>query len=471
MSNPTEHEIACGLDDRIEAAITDGIRRGQMETTRRSKLRRRRFTGVIFTVVLLFTCMFTIKVSPVFAAMVRDIPGLEKFVDLINNTSDKGIQLALDNDFIQPIGVSDEHEGMKFTVQGIIADDSRMVVFYDIQLPDKNSSVQLEDVSLTDTTGKKILASLSYNNLEEQKQPDVREFGTQRGTIVVEITQGKSLPSAILFKVVLIKSPLSNLDKVKRDMFAGNGETLITKDNDGGTEFNVTIPIDREKFEGLQKEYVIGETIQIEGQSITFVKAVVSPLRVSLYMDYDNDNSKQIFGSGDMQLIDDQGTVWRGISGSMGPLRQILNFESPYFKAPKSLTIEGSWFRALNKDQMSVIIDTEKGQLLKAPDEKLDLQGIEIIDKYLQLDFALKGLDPTDNMAYSLFEGEFADSDGNMHQRENLKESTTSRFSESGPVEQHNIQYMNNKIYKQPLTFKIFNYPAYIRNPYKIRIK
>ncbi|WP_420848749.1 DUF4179 domain-containing protein [Paenibacillus antarcticus] len=471
MSNPTEHEIACGLDDRIEAAITDGIRRGQMETTRRSKQRRRRFTGVILTTVLLFICMFTIKVSPVFAAMVREIPGLNKFVDLINTTSDKGIRLALDNDFIQPIGVSDEHEGMKFTVQGIIADDSRMVVFYDIQLTDKDTSVDLEDVSLTNISGKKILASLSYNNVEEQKQPDVQEIGIQRGTIVVDVTQGKSLPSAVLFKVVLIKSPISNSDHVKRELFAGDGEGLTTKDNEGGTEFKVTIPIDREKFEGLQKEYVIGETIQIEEQSITFIKAIISPLRVSLYVDYDNNNSKQIFGPGDMQLIDDQGTVWKGISGSMGPLRQVLNFESPYFKSPKSLTIEGSWFRALSKDQMSVIIDTEKGQLLMAPDKKLDLQGIEMIDKYLQLDFVLKGLDPTDNMAYSLFEGEFTDADGNMHQRENLKESTTSRFSESGPVEQHNIQYMDNRIYKQPLTFKIFNYPGYIRDPYKIRIK
>ncbi|MEC0089670.1 DUF4179 domain-containing protein [Paenibacillus macquariensis] len=474
MSNPTEYEIACGLDDRIEAAITDGIRRGQMETTRRSKQRRRRFTGVILTTVLLFTCMFTIKVSPVFAAMVREIPGLNKFVDLINNnTSDKGIQLALDNDFIQPVGVSDEHNGMKFTVQGIIADDSRMVVFYDIQLPDKDSSVELDDVSLTDTSGKKILASLSYNNSDERKQEDIREFGIQRGTIVVEITQGKSLPSAVLLKVVFKKSPLSNLDNVKRDMFAGDGENLITKDNDRGTEFNVTIPIDREKFEGLQKEYIIGETIQIEGQSITFDKAVVSPLRISLYVDYDKENSKQIFGPGDIQLIDDQGTAWKSISGSMGSLkdRQILNFESPYFKVPKTLTIEGSWFRALNKDQMSVIIDTEKGQLLKTPDEKLDLQGIEIIDKYLQLDFSLKGLDPADYMGYSLFEGEFTDADGNKHQRENLKESTTSRFSDSGPIEQHNLQYMDNKTYKQPLTFTIFNYPAYIRERYKIRIK
>jgi len=474
MSNPTEHEIACGLDDRIEAAITDGIRRGQIETARRSKQRRRRFTGVILTTVLLFICMFTIKVSPVFAAMVREIPGLNKFVDLINNTSDKGIQLVLDNDFIQPIGVSDEHEGMKFTVQGIIADDSRMVVFYDIQLPDKDSSVELEDVSLTDTTGKKILASLSYNNSDERKQEDIREFGIQRGTIVVEITQGKSLPSAVLLKVVLKKSPLSNLDNVKRDMFAGDGENLITKDNDGGTEFNVTIPIDREKFEGLQKEYVIGETIQIEGQSITFDKAVVSPLRISLYVDYDKENSKQIFGPGDIQLIDDQGTAWKSISGSMGSLkdRQILNFESPYFKAPKSLTIEGSWFRALDKDQMSVIIDTEKGQLLKVPDEKLDLQRIEIIDKYLQLNFSLKGLDPADYMGYSLFEGEFTDADGNIHQKGNREEtSTTGYFSGSSTEEQNNMQYIENDSYKQPLTFTIFNYPAYIRSPYKIRIK
>mgnify|MGYP001286530293 CR=1 FL=1 len=471
MSNPTEQNMDGELDDRIEAAITDGIRRGQMETTRRSKQRRRRFTGVIFTTVLLFTCMFTIKVSPVFAAMVRDIPGLEKFVDLINNTSDKGIQLALDNDFIQPIGVSDEHEGMKFTVQGIIADDSRMVVFYDIQLPDKNTFVQIERVSLYDGSGKEILSSSSYTTYSEEMKKVIRESGIQRETMVFEIREGKSLPSEVQLEVMLKKSELLDSSSAPKEMIAGEAENIGAKDEVRGTEFKVTIPIDRARFAGLQQEYIIGESIQIEGQSITFSKAIVSPLRISLYMDYDANNSKQIFGPGDIQFVDDEGAVWKTISGSSLKDHPVYHFESPYFKYPKSLTIEGSWFRALDKNKMSVIVDTEKGQLLQAPDGKLNLQGIKTTDKYLKLDFALRNLDSADNMGYSLFEGEFTDADGNIHQKGHREETSTTGFDLSSTVEQHNLQYIDNKTYKQPLTFKIFNYPAYIRNPYKIRIK
>lgn len=93
MNNPSDQVMDAGISDRIEAAIAAGIRQGQTEIKRRRKQFRRRIGGTITLILLLFTCIFTIRVSPVFAAMVREIPGLEKFVDLINTSHDKGIKL------------------------------------------------------------------------------------------------------------------------------------------------------------------------------------------------------------------------------------------------------------------------------------------------------------------------------------------------------------------------------------------
>ncbi|AOZ91295.1 DUF5643 domain-containing protein [Paenibacillus crassostreae] len=239
------------------------------------------------------------------------------------------------------------------------------------------------------------------------------------------------------------------------------------------SEFNLTIPVDHERFAELQSEYIIGETIQVEGQSISFTKAIVSPLRISLYVDYDEDNSKQIFGPGDIHLVDDKGTVWRNISGSLGPGRdhQVYHFESPYFEKPKSLMIEGSWFRALDKNQLSVMIDTEKGQLLKSPDVKLNLSKISNFDKYMKLDFALSGLDAKDNMMYFLFEGEFTDGDGNHYKTADLHNIVGGYMDGSEPKSQHSLFYVDKLAYKQPLTLTIYDYPTYIHQDYTVRIK
>ena len=473
MHNPTEQEMDDKLVDRIKVAITEGIRQGQTKMAYRKKQRRRRFAGAIAASILLFSCLFTIKVSPVFAAIVGDIPGLQKFVDMINNTSDQGIKLAIDHDFIQPVGVSDEHEGMKFTVQGIIADDSRMIVFYDIQLPDNDYPVRLEGFSLSDTTGKKLQTSIQYNDSWEAEE-DFQEAGIQRGTAEFELAQGLSFPSEVVLKVLLTNSEFSNRSNVTKDMIVGIEEIPVTGLGDVvGTEFKVNIPIDQEKFAALRHEYMLGETIQIEGQNVTFSKAVVSPLRVSLYIDYDEHNSKQVFGPGDIQLVDDEGTVWRNISGSMGVGRNhpVYHFESPYFKEPKSLTIEGSWFRALDKNQMSVIIDTEKGELLQAPDGKINLYKMTNLKNAMKLDFSLSILESEDNMMYNLFENEFTDANGKQYPTADLEEIISGYVDGRRPREQHSLYYIEKDAYAQPLTLTVYDYPAYIREAYKLRIK
>jgi hypothetical protein len=471
MYNADNQEIDPALAERLEAAIAAGIRQGRTELLQKRNRYRRRMAGAVAACLLVFACFFTIWVSPAFAAIVRDIPGLEKFVDLISRQSDKGLQLAVDNDFIQPVGVSDEHDGMKFTVEGIIADDSRMVVFYDIHMPDKNSSVQIDRPGLSDAAGKELPSSIGFDYPDEAKQ-DIRMTGIQRGTADFQLSRGASLPGEVVLSVKLKKSGLPDASAAPKELVAGSeGSIGALPVDDGGIDFKVKIPIDRTRFAGLQKEYTLGQTIRVEGQAVTFAKAVVSPLRVSLYMDYDESNTKQIFGPGDIRIVDDKGNVWGNKTGSLVKDHPVYHFESPYFTKPKSLTIEGSWFRALDKNRMSVTVDTEKGRLLQAPDGKLGLYKVTKNDTYTQLDFVLNGLDLADKMMYSSFAGEFTDATGKMYKTPHLKETISGYIDGSKPGEQHSMFYIGNESYKQPLTFTLSDYPAYIYQPYKIRIE
>ncbi|MBW5447324.1 DUF4179 domain-containing protein [Cohnella sp. CFH 77786] len=470
MHNPDEQGTVPTLDERIESAIAEGIRRGQAEKSRRRGRVRRRIGGTAAACVLLLACILSIRVSPVFAALVRDIPGMEKFVDLIRHTQDRGIQLALDNDFMQPVGVSDEHDGVKLTVQGIIVDDSRMVLFYDVELPDREERVVFNRAELTDVAGKSLPVTISYHYPQEADQ-DIREEGVQRGTADFNLVQGVTFPDEVVLNVKLRRIALPD-PSAPPEQRAGSVEIPSAEARTAeGTEYTIPFKIDRARFAGLRSEYALNQTVDVEGQKVMFAKAVVTPLKVSLFLEYDSANPKQIFGPGDIRLVDDEGREWTNFLGNLDKNHPVYHFESPYFKETKELYVEGSWFRALDKDKLEVKVDTEKRKVLQSPDDKLALHGVTSGRKYTKLDFSLSGVDEADTMLYSLFDQQFMDADGTRHKAADLREVTSGSAEGTGGREQHTLYYLDPKPYKQPLTFTVENYPQYIRQPYRIKVK
>ncbi|MWC27114.1 DUF4179 domain-containing protein [Paenibacillus sp. MMS18-CY102] len=480
-----EHQTETALDP-IEAAIMAGIRKGEQQLKRRRRLLRKRWSSVAIMSMLLVVCLLAIRVSPAVAAVARDIPGLALFVDLINReSSDRGIGLALDNDFVQPVGVADEHDGLKLSIEGIIADDSRLVMLYAIKPANEGETVvRIDQPRLSDVSGKHLPAAIGYS---ENQEIEGRDSGIQRGTIDIQLAEGTAMPEAVVLKLSLLEEKQEDSQNANAAGQRAGEESLIGTEGtplEGklgsqqttGTHFTVKVPIDRELSRGRQHEYNIGQTVVIEGQELTFTKAVVSPLSLKLYVSYDEANAKQIFDAGDMRILDDEGTEWHMISGGNGSLNKdgrIYHFESPYFKEPKSLTVAGSWFRALDRNKLNITVDTDKGQLLRAPDGKLELSKVMREAEYTKLDFALGGLDPADQMMYSLLEGTFTDGAGKEHSMANLQQ-VMSGYTVNGSEErekQHLLYYLNRERYPQPLTFTIFGYPMYIREPYSIRIK
>ena len=461
-----------GLSERIEAAISEGIRRGQAKQARRRMRARRRLGGALAACFLLFACGFTIRVSPAFASLVREIPGFEKFVDLIRSTQDEGVRLAVDNDFVQPIGVSDEREGMKFTVSGVIADDSRMVLFYEIQLPDKGAYALIGDFRLTDaSSGKEVPAMISYQYPEEMKQ-DTGKTGVQRGTADFNLDKNVMLPEELKLNVTLKTAALPDASAAPGRQAGLPDLSALEARSGPGKEFQVAFRVDRARFADLRREYALNQTVEMEGQSIVFAKAVVSPLKVSLYLDYDGANGKQIFGPGDIRLVDDEGKEWRNFSGSLEKDHPVYHFESPYFNEPKALYVEGTWFRALDKDKLELTVDLDKRKLSGSPDDKLSLYGVSTFGDHIRLDFMLRGLPLEDKNMYALLEDEFTDGRGNKHRMASLSQVSAGHMTYSDEqVEQHAYYYLENKAYPQPLTFRIQQYPDYIRQPYRLQIK
>jgi hypothetical protein len=456
----------------IDSFIARGIEQGKVERLKANKRVRRRIWSGVAVSLMLISCVFTIRLSPALASFLRDIPGMETFVNLIKNSSDRGIGLALDNEFLQPLGQSDEYGGITFTVEGMIADEARAVIFYTINNRFNEKLITLDRTWFTDPNGKELGAMTSTGNLVEESKGLPK--GVYRGTLDVQMADGKTLPDAIVLKAGLRQSDDPNgVQGPVLDLDATQPSQVVT-DKPNDHLYTVTIPIDHSRFAGMKKEYVLNQTITIDGQKITFAKATVNPLQVTVDVEVDPANSKQVLGAGDIRMTDENGEAWKSFL-STGDYKNhaIIAFESNYFHNPKELFLEGSWFRALDKDKMEVVVDTKRNMLIQAPDSLLKYKGEIPFGDYKKMTFSMVVNHDMDNMMYGgMLESKFKDASGKEYDMATIPGGIVSGATGMGaPDEQESYYYLDNKDYKQPLTFRVYNYPSYIRQTYKIRIK
>ncbi|HET7615643.1 MAG TPA: DUF4179 domain-containing protein, partial [Bacillales bacterium] len=131
------------VPDSIDAFIAAGMKQGKKQKVQRFRMRM--FAAAASLFVFIFAG--TIRLSPAFASYVDGIPGFHQLVELIRY--DQGLQDAVKNNFIQPVNRSVRHQGVTFTVKNVIADNSRMILFYTLDA-DHLDVVNLESVQLLD---------------------------------------------------------------------------------------------------------------------------------------------------------------------------------------------------------------------------------------------------------------------------------------------------------------------------------
>ncbi|WP_339276752.1 DUF4179 domain-containing protein [Paenibacillus sp. FSL W8-0426] len=317
-------------DEIAHLAVQSGIRKATRN--RKSRLRWGLSGLSAACIILLFTGC--IRVSPAFASFVEQLPGMEGIVNLIRQ--DKGLQLAVDQSLLQTVNITDEHDGISVTVNGVITDDARMVIFYTMKGV-SNREGGLYDIQLQDEHGEGLSVGMSYESPRQTGSTD-----TYEGYIDAFMSEEAVKPDKITIQ-------------------------FQSRDTAQPGTWSVTFPVDYSLTKGMKKTIPIHQTATIDGQRIEFGEAVLYPTRLKLDVKFDPDNSKEIFGLRNLQLVDEQGRAWRtNLATSSGDERSIF-FESMYFAIPKKLTLQGSGLSALDKTDLDVTIDLKTGRLEGGP--------------------------------------------------------------------------------------------------------
>lgn len=433
LEDMKEHIDQLAIPTEIDESIRAGMRIGRQRRRNRFIMRLASYTACL----LLLASVASVRFSPAVAAYVSEIPGFRSFVQLIHY--DRGLELALENGFMQPLNLSDEHDGIKLTVDGILADESRVIIFYTLNNVDGRKRVinlhSAKVVNNEDTS-----SSFGSSHFEE-------EWESKQGTIDLHLREGAGIPDTLKL------------------------ELQISENNENeanGSIWRYEIPVDVEKFAGLKEKYEINRTVNIEGQSITFENMIVYPTRIGLEIAYDKDNTKKLFSFDDIRIEDEQGdtfgTIKNGVSATaIDENRQILYFESNYFSKPKQLYLRASSIRALDKNKLEVQVDLDRKELISRPDERLLLEEVgprEEGDQMI-LVFKMSNEDPLDkNRQYHFIQSDFKDASGKSFYSK-----------QSGSSADEFFLYINKEDYVSPLTLTIADYPTRIHGDINLRIK
>jgi hypothetical protein len=435
------------LPEQLDEYIKNGIRKAQKR--KRNKMIRRGSGVACFLLLTLF--LSAVRISPAFAAYVSKIPGLEYVVVLIRYN--KGLQSAVENEFIQPVNVSDEHQGIVLTVKDIIVDNTSMVVFYTIKNSSKHEMPRLTDVNIADATGSDLEVSFDYGFTPYEGS----EFS---GRLNISFP-GEEQPNFQIPDSVSLTSK----------MMVGDPDVLGDDCLVLGDTWKMLIPIDKTKFENMERKYELDQTVKIAGQKIHFEKAVIYPTRVSVDLSFDDSNTMEIFAFEDLALIDEKGNEWGTIQDGvtlihLSDTRKRIFFQSNYFTMPEKLLIKGSGIRALDKDKSELVIDLDSKRILRAPDEKTRLKELSLGKTSLSMIIELNTQPDWGGASYEFLS--WIGKDGLLQELKRESEGrTTGR--EQAYVEYY-YKYSFLKPLKSPLRFKISDYPNKIEKQFEVII-
>jgi hypothetical protein len=415
--------------DLLDEAILTGFQKGKAEKGRKPRNRKMLFSFMA-AAIFFFGFFTSIKLSPAFAAYVADIPGMEKVIELIRG--DKGRMLAIENEYYHEIGVSQEKNGLEITIDGAIADENGLVLFYSIESAEKQKEVILEEVGLFHQNGQKLnwsSASMETHHTSEEGET------SYNGSLEYFFD---SLPVQKDFEIKL---------KVKSDQ---------------QTE-NYKLSFSLEKEIKTKKTYKINKSATIEGQKITFVEADIYPLRVAVHVKMDPANSKRLLNFDDIRLVDENDEVWNKINNGVFASRiseneAILYLQSNYFNNPERLYLEINKIQAVDKSEAFVVVDTDKEQLLKKP------SGNQLYDFKVEEDYLIFKLQTEEEFNAFPF-GAITDGNG-----EEITPKQTEMLDHEGEVELR-VNIPNLEEFTSPICLEVSFFPDWIEGDEKVRIK
>lgn len=374
-----KHKSSVTQEDReqINKAIQRAVVRGRIQ--RQSK--NRKVTYVSFSALISMVLIISIWTTTPIGAYVGQLPFVQQIKDMFYR--DEGLLEAVENNYEQQMDASDKHNGIEFTVDNMITDEYRTVIFYTISDTDAQWKERDYGIEFVDADSGKVLKPLSIISGDGNRQNN--QTKSKRELIWANVSES---PKNIIVNM-----------KVYHPVKPG-----YMKKEPLEHVWSVTLPV-TDQTSLFSKKIAIDKTIEIDGQIIVLKKLSLLPTVIRLDVVIDPSNTKQIFAFENLKLSDGEGKVWEPLplyhpdrSSYVFPYTEnnadeiTIYFEGSYFSDPSSILLQADGMRAIEKNKREVIVDFEQKKLIKAPDDRLQLKELNLYPRQLEIIFELPSL-------------------------------------------------------------------------------
>ncbi|MFD2700410.1 DUF4179 domain-containing protein [Paenibacillus shunpengii] len=371
-------------------------------------------------------------------------PKIQKYIKAVDY--DRNFMLAAQNNLLQELHVSDTSGAYELAVGGVIADEEKAVILYSVSGPDlKEHQDSTDAIELIIEEDKPHSIGYGHNS------PNKNETITYQ-SIQLNMEYGEELPKELKLAMNI------------------NEESL-----------EVTFPIDHSRFAGMREYIDMNKSFVVDNQTVRIHDITLTPLQTMIRMETNTENTKNMNGFSGLRLADDQGNSWGEISngtngsGEISSGTYIAYMDSIYFNKPDSLSIIVDGAFISDKDQ-EFVINTATSEMVKAPDQRLDIVEIDQDQDqgyvYLQLEFtdSAESHNKPPSRVYRLINdhNQFADASGKKYKITGSPQSGF-RIGDERTTLLYTVT-IPNEDYKQPLTFEINEYPKKINQKIDIPV-
>ncbi|MFJ7737639.1 DUF4179 domain-containing protein [Lysinibacillus sp. NPDC097287] len=313
------------------------VRMDMFRKVQREKRAKKRIVSVAIVSLFCLSLLFSIRVSPTIASHIAKIPVLKEIVLAIGR--DKGIQDIVDNDYYEEINVTESNKGLSLTLQGVIAEHSGLVLYYDANASFDMSKLHLKEVQV-------------FQGDEEIKGGGSFTSNSSNQTYISDsVEYSFSEPFAYTSKDFKVVFRFYEKDK-------GNIE--------------ISIPFSLQNEIAKEKTFTANRTVNVDGQKFTITKIRRSPLKMVLDIEVDEANTMQILSFDDITVEMPDGERRVNIRNRPIGKNRDGNFtvylESNYFHDPESLSIMIGAVHAVPKGEDFIEVDFATKEVLTKPD-------------------------------------------------------------------------------------------------------
>lgn len=315
------------------------IRMDTFRKVQREKRIKKRIVPVAIVALFCVSILFSIRVSPTFASYVAKIPGFYALVSAVR--SDAGIKDIMDNQYFEEINVTESKNGLSLTLQGVIADHSGFVLFYDADALFDMSKLNLNDVQL-------------FQGADEIPGPSSFTSNADNQEYISSLVEYS------------FSEPIVYTSKDFKAVFHFND---IDKGN-----IEITIPFTLQNDIAQEKVIDTNRTVDVDGQKFTITQIRRSPLKTAIDIEIEEANTMQILAFDDIAVMTDSGERRYSIINRIatdGDIRDgkiTLYVQSNYFHEADSLMIHIGGVQAVPKGEDFIEVDFGTKEVLTKPE-------------------------------------------------------------------------------------------------------